>query len=72
MTQTYPAVLPPAVKVTDGTALVGTTGTYAAGNVNSTPTFEPDVYTDKLVTHPAGEADRTAAVQQPRACNMPY
>lgn len=72
MTQTYPAVLPSTLKITDGTALTNTTGTYLDGNTNSTPTFEPSTYTEKLTAHPAGEADRIAAVQQPRACNMPY
>lgn len=73
MTQTYPAVLPPPVKVTDGTALVNTTATYpTAGSLTSNVAYEPDTYLEKLTAHPAGEADRTAATQQPRACNMPY
>ena len=73
MSQTYPAVLPAHTKVTDGTGLANTTGTYAtAGSLSSTVAYEPDTYLEKLTAHPAGEADRTAAVAITKACNMPY
>jgi hypothetical protein len=68
MTMTYPAVLPSTLKVTDGTALANTTGTYLDGNTNSTPNYEPSTYTEKANTNGV----LTVATQQPRACNMPY
>jgi len=71
MSQTYPAVLPSTLKVTDGTALANTTGTYATPGTN-TPAFEPDTYPEKVTAHPAGDPDFVLATAITKACNMPY
>jgi hypothetical protein len=84
MGQTYPAVLPAATKVQDGTALFNPTPTNATAATTSTP-YEPDTIADRVKQHPGGggagwvnvpttpaDPDFVFATLMPRACNMPY
>jgi len=69
MSQTYPAVLPSTLKVTDGTALYNpAVAAYADGNVNTTVTFEPSQHSEKASANGVGAICTLVS----KACNMPY